>query len=421
MPKGIQLWSIYYSKTQVYLTALACLFCICLGNAIHSYFLGFYALGLGNLIVGFITFINLYAIKKGFNYTACVNCTLLTSLIHITYVCLLTGLHSAPSAIWLVSLPIAASFLLSVPNTIGWLVLTILSYLFMNIFNSPTIIGSKYIMTSTLRQEVYIANVIAFSLLYTFFSMAYHKRTNLVFTENARKRDELNNIIRIVSHDVSNPLHIIKMQTNSFLKKEDVDSRITTGLLKINRSSQMIEGILQKVRNAEFIEQGVQYISKEALPILEIIHSCQFIFEYKLKEKNIKLKVISELQKETKVIGESIGFSHQLINNLISNSIKFSMPDSEVLIKLYERRKYVFIEIEDQGIGIPTSIVKNIFNKKMNRSRKGTNGEMGTGFGMPLVKDYLDQYKGSILIETRDISFHPNDHGTIIKIGLEKA
>jgi signal transduction histidine kinase len=74
------------------------------------------------------------------------------------------------------------------------------------------------------------------------------------------------------------------------------------------------------------------------------------------------------------------------------------------------------ITIKDSGIGMPDEIRHNVFKKDKQTSRIGTEGEKGTGFGMPLVKNYMEHFGGKIKVESKDIESFPDDHGTTFTI-----
>ena len=80
----------------------------------------------------------------------------------------------------------------------------------------------------------------------------------------------------------------------------------------------------------------------------------------------------------------------------------------------------VALTITDSGIGIPPDLVANLFRFDVKTTRPGTLQEKGTGFGMPVVKKFVEYYGGRIEIESRTIEEFPNDHGTSITIILRE-
>jgi signal transduction histidine kinase len=65
--------------------------------------------------------------------------------------------------------------------------------------------------------------------------------------------------------------------------------------------------------------------------------------------------------------------------------------------------------------------LKDLFDISKATSRQGTKGEVGTGFGMPLMRKFVHSYGGEIEISSRDKRSFPDDHGTTIKLTLKAA
>jgi signal transduction histidine kinase len=74
------------------------------------------------------------------------------------------------------------------------------------------------------------------------------------------------------------------------------------------------------------------------------------------------------------------------------------------------------IRFEDHGIGIPADLVEKLFDPTKSTSRPGTDNESGTGFGLPLAQVYVEQFQGTITVDTR-IALNPGDpSGTIFEL-----
>jgi signal transduction histidine kinase len=106
---------------------------------------------------------------------------------------------------------------------------------------------------------------------------------------------------------------------------------------------------------------------------------------------------------------------HQILGNLLSNAIKFSQEKSDICIKLEKSNNKTFIFIKDSGVGIPNNILINLFDIHANTNRLGTTGEVGTGFGLPIVKTYVEKLDGQIFVSSNDSSIDSN-RGTIFKL-----
>ena len=118
---------------------------------------------------------------------------------------------------------------------------------------------------------------------------------------------------------------------------------------------------------------------------------------------------------------ESVSFINSVLNNLLTNATKFSFPDSEIEINAKSTDGIVKIIIKDKGIGMSDNIVEKLFDINAATSRTGTKGEIGTGYGMSLVKKFIDFYGGMISVDSKDINKHPDKHGTEIQLILKKG
>ena len=112
------------------------------------------------------------------------------------------------------------------------------------------------------------------------------------------------------------------------------------------------------------------------------------------------------------VVVDEVSFVNSVLNNLMTNAIKFSFKGSAIDIIADQNQDLVSLSIIDKGIGMPKKIEDDIFNIEKSVSRPGTEGEVGTGFGMPLVKKFVGAYGGTIKIISKEKRPDKNDHGT---------
>ncbi|MGB3588236.1 MAG: HAMP domain-containing sensor histidine kinase [Tunicatimonas sp.] len=87
---------------------------------------------------------------------------------------------------------------------------------------------------------------------------------------------------------------------------------------------------------------------------------------------------------------------------ILSNAIKFSHPDGEVVIKVIRYANVANISVADQGIGIPKKLRPYLFSKFTKAARRGTNGEESAGLGLYLTKNIIEKHQGSIWLESEE-------------------
>jgi signal transduction histidine kinase len=102
----------------------------------------------------------------------------------------------------------------------------------------------------------------------------------------------------------------------------------------------------------------------------------------------------------------------RVLENLISNAIKFSFEKSDILIGCQKIDNKVVIFVKDEGIGIPENLRQKLFDRFTKSGRLGTLGEKSLGLGMNIVRKIVELHEGNIDIESAV------GKGTTIKIIL---
>ena len=92
----------------------------------------------------------------------------------------------------------------------------------------------------------------------------------------------------------------------------------------------------------------------------------------------------------------------EALSHLISNAVKFSDPDAQVVIKLVRYANVANLSISDQGIGIPKKLRPYLFNKFSKATRRGTAGEESTGLGLYLTRNIIEKHQGSVWLESEE-------------------
>jgi signal transduction histidine kinase len=90
----------------------------------------------------------------------------------------------------------------------------------------------------------------------------------------------------------------------------------------------------------------------------------------------------------------------QVLNNLISNAIKFSYPGSSVEIHITKEKSQVLISVRDEGQGIPVDELDDLFKWFGKTSIKGTGGEGSTGLGLAIAQRIVLEHHGTIWVES---------------------
>jgi two-component system sensor histidine kinase VicK len=204
--------------------------------------------------------------------------------------------------------------------------------------------------------------------------------------------------LEILTHDLRGPIGSIQMLTSIIDKKipNNPDLQKLTGMITeiSKRNIELIQTLLQD----EFLATAAVELSKERLDVIWEINQAMDI--YILSQENIK-KQIQFTHSHDKIYAEidSMKFL-QIINNLVSNAIKFTHDNGQIKVHAEKLETSFLITVKDDGIGIPKSLQPFLFKKYTKAGREGLEGEESVGLGMWIVKTLTEVHDGKVWFET---------------------
>lgn len=218
-----------------------------------------------------------------------------------------------------------------------------------------------------------------------------------------------NSLLEILSHDLSGPLNNIQGLSSLLNKelKEYNNPRLNKLVEMVAKTSERSVGMIREFVKQEFIESTNLELIRERVNVVEIVQ--QTIEQYKSAEKDIakNFNLIASA-KEIYAEVDEYKFS-QVINNLISNAIKFTHDGGVIDIDIKEKKDSVYITVADNGIGIPAKYHEHLFEKFTKAKRSGLKGEPSLGLGMSLMKTIIEWHGGKISfdsIENKGTTFY---------------
>ncbi len=210
--------------------------------------------------------------------------------------------------------------------------------------------------------------------------------------------DTKNRLIYILSHDLRAPTSSIIGIVNAILEEPNLKKEEIQNYLNLIRSASSYQlDLINNLLDWSLLESGKFNYVLEPKNLEYAIYNSLNSVKGLLDQKKIKLDV--KIQPAIVLIDLNM-FSRILIN-IISNAIKFSYPESKILIRSnYIDNSKIEISITDSGIGIDKEVFDKLFTFKEKVSRHGTAGERGTGLGLSLCKDMIKILGGSLKIES---------------------
>jgi len=228
------------------------------------------------------------------------------------------------------------------------------------------------------------------------------KQQNIQLQELINTKDKF---FSIISHDLKGPLYNIITFTDLIL--ENYDNFSKEKLLKIVRSlkdstmssNKLLENLLEWARS----QTGVMKHEPKKIELFYLLEEVLSSKEKIASAKEISIELV-DCQEHFVFADESM--LNTVLRNLISNAIKFTPKKGLIKIIGKEKKKgnkgFLELEINDSGIGIKEEVIPDLFKiDKKNTSRKGTEGEKGTGLGLILCKEFVKKNKGNIEVNSQ--------------------
>lgn len=219
-----------------------------------------------------------------------------------------------------------------------------------------------------------------------------------------RELDELNNLknqfLGMAAHDLRNPLGVIMGYSEYLI--EDTEGILTDDqtmmLDSILTSSEFMLRLLNDLLDVSAIESGKLSLDLIKTDLVAVVKKNVELNNVIAQKKNIRI-LFNQSEPMPEMVFD-IGKIEQVLNNLISNAVKFSEPGKNVIVGITSNATECIVSVADQGPGIPEEEIGNIFKPFKRTSVKSTAGEKSTGLGLSIVRNLIVGHKGRIWVES---------------------
>ncbi len=229
--------------------------------------------------------------------------------------------------------------------------------------------------------------------------------------ELARMKDKF---FSILSHDLRGPMSTALMFLSAL--KEDPESmskqRMERFFTKLSENFTNLNNLMVNLLNWARSQMQVIHVSEDRVNLAEVTERNIALFSEQIEEKDLSC----ELQSEQAAYGlADINMIDFVIRNLLSNAIKFTPEKGKIKIQLEQDKQKTVVKISDSGVGMSDDQIHRLFVSEEYLSTKGTANEIGTGLGLSLCREFIEQNKGELLVSSI------KDQGTTFCIHLPSA
>jgi signal transduction histidine kinase len=215
---------------------------------------------------------------------------------------------------------------------------------------------------------------------------AIHEESNL----NKQQK----NFLLSVTHELKSPLASIKLYLQT-LQKRDLDKVqqskfIRNSLVDIDRLDELVGNMLLATK----LENKSYSFPKEKFNLSQ---ETQTILDHMTRLYNDQFSFHIQIEPDVEIMGDRLALN-SAVNNLLENAIKYSVPGFPIAVNLERKQDKVVLTVADQGIGIADTDKKKIFQKFYRACNEETRATKGTGLGLYIVKQVMDNHKAEIFV-----------------------
>jgi len=224
------------------------------------------------------------------------------------------------------------------------------------------------------------------------------KRTSKLHELNATK----DKFFSIIAHDLRSPFMGFLNLTKSFA--EEASSYSAQELAQLSNDMHQIAdnlfSLLNNLLSWAQMQKGSMTFQQKELSLSDMIADNVQILKNRSGQKGIS--IINMVTEPVYAFADD-KMINSVLMNLLSNAVKFTRQNGTVTISAENNNDgMIEISVSDTGIGMPKSVLENLFIPGEKTSRKGTEGELSTGLGLLLCKEFIVKNGGSIRFESKE-------------------
>ena len=255
-------------------------------------------------------------------------------------------------------------------------------------------------MAEKIREQTKIENKSLDELTYLNNELANLQRKLTKQNVELERVNKLKNqFLGMAAHDLRNPMGNI-FTFAEFLEEEatNLSKEQMTYICHIKSLSSFMLNMVEELLDVSTIESGKIQLYSEQVDLVELIRQ-SINFNEMLANKK-KMKLFFECTVPSIVLLADKGKIEQVVVNFISNAIKYSNPNNNIIIELKKNGSEVIVSVKDKGLGIKESEMGKLFRPFQKTSTQSTRGEKSTGLGLYISKKIINAHKGKIWAES---------------------
>ncbi len=222
-----------------------------------------------------------------------------------------------------------------------------------------------------------------------------NNRLNLANTELQARHEEKDELMRMAAHDLRSPLTAVTLGASVLRDGLAGEQRRQTELMIL--SARQMTRLIDDLLEVHELEEGRRQFEFRTIELLPVLRETLLTLEPVAQRKRITF-VAAGLGPVPPVRADA-GALREVFDNLLTNALKFSPPDSCITVSSIVWNNHARLEIRDQGPGVPVSERERIFTKYARGTARPTAGERSTGLGLAIARELMSVMNGRVWCE----------------------
>jgi signal transduction histidine kinase len=210
----------------------------------------------------------------------------------------------------------------------------------------------------------------------------------------ARRKDEF---ISMASHELKTPLTAIKGFNQMLLRHSAPPDKLHLYLTKMDGSINRLAKLVDELLDVSRIQTGKLSLKRDECDVYDLVNDA--IEEMQLVGSNRTIIFSDYVHKIIVVDKYRI---HQVLFNLLTNAMKFSATEKDIVVSIREKNGFVVVSVKDLGVGISKSNLAKIFEPFYQERSHIVNRTVGLGLGLYISKQIINRHNGRIWIESEE-------------------
>lgn len=231
------------------------------------------------------------------------------------------------------------------------------------------------------------------------------------------KKDDSIAYLQTAAHDFRSPLgsiigviNLLQLSIKSDEPYDDDEFVTLLDMIKVNADKAL--NLAGEIMELAEIEREEYELRLDPLVAKDFVKHYTETHRLLTLKKHIKVQL--DFQSDARALINESKLT-RVLDNLVTNAVKFSKPGSTITFSLDEDEEHVLLKIKDEGIGMSEDILKNLFVKFGTAKRKGLDGEATHGLGMSIVRQIMYLHHGDVKVSSEE------GVGTQVSLILNKA